>query len=190
LFKNNFTSNRIGRNLGGAFKWLQITTDTSNICVIGNFDVTQQSGNVTFQNSGTWYNYLTGETFSATGSSQSFTLQPGEYRVYVNRNVVNPIVTAAPVVTAPSAFHSAKVYPQPSSGPSWLEINLPRSANVQAQLIDANGMVLRTVADRRFAAGVHRLSLTEALSGLAGGTYWIRLQSPEGVKTLRLAYIR
>jgi hypothetical protein len=61
---------------------------------------------------------------------------------------------------------------------------------VQAQLIDANGMVLRTVADRRFAAGVHRLSLTETLSGLAGGTYWIRLQSPEGVKTLRLAYIR
>jgi hypothetical protein len=37
---------------------------------------------------------------------------------------------------------------------------------------------------------VHRLSLTETLSGLAGGTYWIRLQSPEGVKTLRLAYIR
>jgi glycosidase len=190
LFRNNFTSNRIGRNLGGAFKWLQVTTDTSNICVIGNFDVVQQTGSVTFQNSGTWYNYLTGETFSATGNSQSITLQPGEYRVYVNRNVTNPIITAAPALPTPASSFTAKVFPQPAAGPSWLEIALPRSGNVQAQLIDANGVVVRTVADRRFVSGTHRLALEESLRGLPVGTYWIRLQSPDGVRTLRLAYIR
>ena len=189
-YRNNFTSNRIGRNLSGAFKWLQVTTDTSNICVIGNFDVVQQTGNVTFQNAGTWYNYLTGETFSATGSSQSITLQPGEYRVYVNRNVTNPIITAAPSVPTPSNSFAAKIYPQPTSGQSWLEIALPRSGNLQAQLIDANGVVVRTVADRRFVSGTHRLALEESLRGLPVGTYWVRVQSPEGVKTLRLAYIR
>jgi glycosidase len=189
-YRNNFTSNRIGRNLGGAFKWLQITTDTSNICVVGNFDVVPQSGDVTFQNSGTWYNYLTGETFSATGSSQSITLQPGEYRVYVNRNVVNAVVTSVPGVVNPIGNFSAKLYPQPSSGPSWLEVRLPRAGSVQAQLVNASGGLTRTVVDRRYPAGTHRISLEESLRGLPGGTYWVRLQSPEGAQTLRLVYIR
>ncbi len=189
-YRNNFTSNRIGRSLGGAFKWLQITTDTSNICVIGNFDVVQQTGNVTFQNAGTWYNYLTGETFSATGSSQSFTLQPGEYRVYVNRNVVNPVITSAPTATAPSTSFEAKVFPQPSAGQTWLELNLPRTGQVQAQLINANGVALRTITDRRLLAGQHRISLEESMRGLPAGTYWVRLQTPDGIRTLRLAYIR
>lgn len=189
-FKNNFTSNRIGRSLSGSFKWLQVTTDTSNICVIGNFEVTQQTGTVTFQNAGTWYNYLTGETFSATGSAQSITLQPGEYRVYVNRNVVNQIITAAPTTPANAASYTARLYPQPSSDLTWLELNLPRSGAVQAQLIDGNGVVLRSLVDRRFTAGTHRISLQEAVRGLPTGTYWVRLQSPEGIRTLRLARIR
>ncbi|MFN4892849.1 MAG: alpha-amylase family glycosyl hydrolase [Bacteroidota bacterium] len=189
-YRNNFTSNRIGRSLGGAFKWLQTTTDTSNICVIGNFDVVQQTGNVTFQNAGTWYNYLTGETFSATGSSQSITLQPGEYRVYVNRNVTSPIVTSAPNVSSPITGFTAKVFPQPSAGQSWLEVNLTRNGNMQAQLIDAHGVVVRSVTDRQFTAGTHRISMEESLRGLPAGTYWVRLKSSEGVKTLRLAYIR
>lgn len=189
-FKNNFTSNRIGRSLGGAFKWLQITTDTSNICVIGNFDVAQQTGNVTFQNAGTWYNYLTGETFSATGGAQSITLQPGEYRVYLNRNVVNQIITATPTNPTLSAGYNARVYPQPSSDQTWLELTMPRSGQVQAQLIDGNGVVLRSLVDRRFTAGLHRISLLESMRGLPTGTYWVRLQSPEGIRTLRLARIR
>ena len=190
LFKNNFTSNRIGRSLSGAFKWLQVTTDTSNICVIGNFDVTQQTGTVTFQNAGTWYNYLTGETFSATGGAQSITLQPGEYRVYLNRNVVNQIITALPTPPAVSNTTSARLYPQPSSDAVWLEIGLPRTGSVRAQLIDANGVVLQTVLDRRYTAGTHRISLQESLRTLPSGTYWVRLQLPEGIRMLRLARIR
>ncbi|RYY44382.1 MAG: T9SS type A sorting domain-containing protein, partial [Chitinophagaceae bacterium] len=41
---------------------------------------------------GTWYNYLSPPaTFSATGGSQSITLLPGEYRVYLNSQVVLPV---------------------------------------------------------------------------------------------------
>ena len=53
LYKNGFLTDRVSHNLAGAFKWLQVTTDTSNICVIGNFDVMTTTGTVTFQNAGT-----------------------------------------------------------------------------------------------------------------------------------------
>ena len=88
-----FTSSSIGYNLGGAFKWLQVTTNELKICVIGNFDVTTQTGSVTFQNAGTWYPYIKGgtkydvtTTHTATGSPESFTLAAGEYYVFLDRD--------------------------------------------------------------------------------------------------------
>jgi hypothetical protein len=81
-----FTSNDIDYALGGAFKYLKVTSPSLKICVIGNFDVNTASGYVTFQNAGTWYDYLNGGTITTTGGLEYITLQPGEYHVYLDRD--------------------------------------------------------------------------------------------------------
>jgi hypothetical protein len=52
--------------------------------------VANQTATVTFPFTGTWYNYLNPGTITTFGGSQSFTLNPGEYRVYVNQFVPLP----------------------------------------------------------------------------------------------------
>ncbi len=92
LFAEAFTNGTINRNFAGAFKWMTLNSGGGKLVVIGNFDVVAQTGSVTFPAAGTWYNYLNPPaTFAATGGSQSFTLQPGEYRVYLSSNVVVPV---------------------------------------------------------------------------------------------------
>jgi 1,4-alpha-glucan branching enzyme len=92
LYAEAFTTGSINRNFAGAFKWMTINSGAGKLVVIGNFDVVSQTGSVTFPTAGTWYNYLNSPaTFAATGGSQSFTLQPGEYRVYLSSNVVIPV---------------------------------------------------------------------------------------------------
>jgi 1,4-alpha-glucan branching enzyme len=91
IYSNMFASNNITYNLSGAFKWIRVTEGGASMVVIGNFDVASQTGSVTFPTAGTWYNYLNPGTFSATGGAQSFTLQPGEYRIYINQFVVLPV---------------------------------------------------------------------------------------------------
>ncbi|MEO6637801.1 MAG: T9SS type A sorting domain-containing protein, partial [Ginsengibacter sp.] len=91
LYKNLFTSNTTQQDFTGAFKTLKLGQGGASIVVIGNFDVVPQTGSVTFQNAGTWYDYLSGTTITATGASQSFTLQPGEYHVYLNTNAALPV---------------------------------------------------------------------------------------------------
>ncbi|HEX6914096.1 MAG TPA: alpha-amylase family glycosyl hydrolase [Chitinophagaceae bacterium] len=81
-----FVSNNVDYSLSGAFKWMKVTSGSLRICVIGNFDIAPVTGSVAFQTPGTWYDYLGGGTFVATGSSQNFTLQPGEYHVYLDRD--------------------------------------------------------------------------------------------------------
>lgn len=90
-FLPTFISNDIEKDFSGAFKWLKLSTQSGKVVVIGNFDVTQKTGSITFPTSGTWYNLMDESPFAATGSSQSFTLQPGEFRVYTNMAVVVPV---------------------------------------------------------------------------------------------------
>lgn len=176
-YRANFTSNRIGRNLSGAFKWLQTTTDTSNICVIGNFDVAATTGSVTFQNAGTWYDYLNGGTFTATGSAQSITLQPGEYRVYVNRNVTNAVVTSGgtPPVLSTNAL-IVELYPNPASDASVIVLQVPETGKVQAELFNQMGQRISTLFSDRFIKGEHRIPLSGKLNKLSAGTYLLQVQ--------------
>lgn len=92
LYTPAFTAGTVSQNFTSGFKWMTVNSPTGKLVVIGNFDVVAQSGVVTFPAAGTWYNYLNPPaTFTATGGAQSFTLQPGEYRVYLNSLVALPV---------------------------------------------------------------------------------------------------
>ena len=76
----------ISYSLGAAFKWEKINSTPLDIAVIGNFDVVTQGGSITFSHTGTWYDYLAGTTFTVTNTTQQYTLQPGEYHVFIDQN--------------------------------------------------------------------------------------------------------
>lgn len=81
----------------GLYKKFQITDNASNgikLNIVSNLDVTTQTRTINFQNTGSWYNYVgngsgagingaTDAAFNLSSTSQSITLQPGEYHVYL-----------------------------------------------------------------------------------------------------------
>jgi len=161
LFKAGFVTNRIERSLSGAFKWLRLTTDTSNIVVIGNFDVTTASGSVTFQNAGTWYDYLTGETITATGGAQNFSLQYGEYHVFVNRNITNVVNTHVFDINNPSGSLRAAVFPNPVVAAAQLKIELPENGKLGIELYDMLGRQQRIYNAGFKAKGMYSYNLSD-----------------------------
>jgi Secretion system C-terminal sorting domain len=56
------------------------------VTIVGNFDVVAQTLPPYFQHTGTWYDYLTGQSFNvfSTGSNQTINLAPGEYRIFTD----------------------------------------------------------------------------------------------------------
>ncbi|MBK7376494.1 MAG: fibronectin type III domain-containing protein [Chitinophagaceae bacterium] len=99
-------------NNGGLYKLFQVA-DPGNgglkVTVVANLDVVTQSRSVTFQATGNWVNYIsngsgsgingaTGTVFSLTAATQTISLQPGEYHIYVS---VPACAAAAPVANTP-----------------------------------------------------------------------------------------
>jgi 1,4-alpha-glucan branching enzyme len=97
---------------GNLFKIFQIADPAAagkKVTVVANLDVTAQTKQITFQNAGDWTNYIsngtgtgingvTGNNFTLTSATQSITLQPGEYHIFVT---VPACTTAIPTVTSP-----------------------------------------------------------------------------------------
>jgi len=55
--------------------------------VVGNFNVTPQTANITFPANGTWYDFMNpSQTLTISGSTYSKSLAPGEYHIYTTIN--------------------------------------------------------------------------------------------------------
>jgi len=179
-YKDVFNANNItvAKSMGNTVKTLTVrsATDSSMICVIGNFDVNLLSTSFTFPAAGTWYDYLTGGTISATGAAQSVTLQPGEYHVYLNRNLVNAVTTPVTSVIPAGSLLQAKLSPNPANVNAVLEFNVPETGHVFWQIFDAAGRKLMSSDAGMMSKGEHRLDLSYYTSKLTTGTYMLNLQ--------------
>lgn len=180
-YKDVFIANSINltRSLGSAFKWITIRSaqDTSMLCVIGNFDVVSTSGTFTFPSAGTWYDYLNGSTITTTGSAQAIALQPGEFHIYLNRNLTNAVTTPVTGVIDPATTLRAKLYPNPANASTLLEVEVPETGNVQITLVNAMGQSMGMIFSNNLSKGIHRLPLSDKINNLPAGTYLMRVKA-------------
>ena len=184
LYKDVFLTNQISENFSNGFKWLEVTTDTSKICVVGNFDVVSQTGSVTFQNAGTWYDYLDGTTFTATGAAQDISLQPGEYHIYLNRNVVSTIATPVTSINIPSNNLLIKVYPNPVLKNAAIDVTVPESGKVEIDLFNVAGQTLRNIYSGFLVKGAHTINFGNT-ERLAAGMYVIKVNMKTSTGALK-----
>ncbi len=178
-----FNSTNFEYNLVSAVKYFKISEPGLSALIVANFDVIPVTTAVSFQQAGTWYDYLTGATIIATGAMQSLSLQPGEYHVYVNKNIGNAVTTptvdppTTPTVEPPMPpTLQAMVYPNPVSALSQVEIEIPETGKAKLVLISADGEQLGIIFSGVLAKGKHRLPLNEKINNLAGGIYLLKMQ--------------
>jgi 1,4-alpha-glucan branching enzyme len=186
-YKNAFTSGTIDQSLSGNIKWIKVSSgDTSHLLVVGNFDVTSQTATVAFQTVGTWYDYLNNTTFTSTGSAQSISLQPGEFHVYVNRNVNN--LSTTPVVNIPwdGNDFQAKAYPNPAPSNFTVELNLPQRTDVQIDLYTTLGQQITTFHNGQLTKGTHQLSLDR--QAISTGMYYLKITTKSTTKTIQVTF--
>lgn len=110
---NNFTLDVANTN---GLKKIQLTDDAANpnmkyVTIIGNFGVTIQSINPTFQQTGTWYDLLNDNSnIIVSNVNATISLNPGEFKVYGSGQV------ALAVEDFTKELNGLSIYPNPSNG--------------------------------------------------------------------------
>lgn len=88
-----FESGSYGKDISGYEKRAWISHESMNIVIGGNFDVVAQDMQPSFQSTGTWYNYFTGESFEVSDASgHTLTMEPGGYYVFTDQPLERPYV--------------------------------------------------------------------------------------------------
>jgi hypothetical protein len=162
-------------NLANAFKILQLNAPDLSVVVIGNFDVSSGTQSVTFPTQATWYEYFTGSTIAATGSPQSITLQPGEYRVYLSQNL--SLTTPVTSVSLRDDSLQVKVQPNPAASDARIQFSIPDAGNATLSVFSMTGQQLGALSLGYASPHTDQVPLASVTGNivLAPGVYWVRL---------------
>ena len=186
--ENVFENANFTYSLTGAIKTIHLSDPDLNVKVVGNFDVTPQSTNLTFPNVGTWYDYLSKDSINVTGASFNLNLQPGEYHVYTSKNLNSSGVVD---VEIPEEIKKDGEYffnyPNPVTDETTVAYSLMKSSQVTIKLYNFLGKELQTLVNEQQAAGQHQFNWNlNSISKITTGVYFLQLQSEGQTKVHKI----
>ena len=134
-----------------------------------------------FSEAGKWYNYLTGDSITVANPHALLNLSPGDFAVYTSTRIRR--VTLATRAQLANVLHLTAA-PNPASGSTTLQYELPTAAAVQLTVRNVLGQNVLSLPAQRESAGPHLGQLP--LGQLAAGVYIVQLRAESQQQTLRL----
>jgi glycosidase len=178
-----FRTDDFSLSVGGAMKKIQLNGDSMHVTIIGNFDVVAGDINPFFQDTGTWYDYLSGDSITVTNSGAPITLQPGEFHIYTDVKLPKPnIVTGLHEVEDQGVIESYDLeqnYPNPFNPSTIIRFAIKEKGPVSLKVYDVTGSEVAVLINDDLDAGVYEAPFHTNLlpGGLASGIYLYRLET-------------
>jgi len=167
----------------GAGKKLRLKADDMSVVVVANFDVNGIDVVPGFYETGTWYDYFSGESLEVTDAQQSIWLPAGEFRVFTDQQLETP-----DFVGFEDNFDAIErglfVYPNPATEALTIRFNLPQPTAVSLKLYDITGQEVFRHEAGTMTAGSQEYTLL--LDGLSAGIYLARLQHGQQIQTTKV----
>lgn len=188
---NNFTMN-VGN--GVKFKTIHLNDPSANITVIGNFDVTSTSGNPDFQSTGTWYDYISGDSIQVTNTTANITLNPGEYHVYINKKVAAPAGLSIDNEFITKPFNSIS-FPNPFDNELTIGFMLDKNAATSVKIYNLMGQEVRSLVNNEMLFAneiqeIHWNGTDNAGNFVSAGTYLYVIESNGKRETGRVMFAK
>ena len=160
--------------------------------VFGNFGVAETTVTLTFDETQTWYDFFDDTETTLAAGSHSFTLLPGEFRVWTDVDVPSPepgLITVdaeeAPASFAPGAL---RAFPNPAAARLAVEIDVAAPGDLRVDVLDVLGRRVAPLHDGPAATGRQRVEAD--VQRLPAGVYLIRATIGDRSETLRVTVAR
>ncbi len=177
-------------SFSGAGKRITLIDGETKIVIVGNFSNTQQDVTVTFPQTGLWYNYFDQNSSDFETTSQTFTMQPGEYRmystVYIDRSEFAVGIDETPLKPTVNSIVSS-VWPNPATGSLNFAFNTINDEQVSISLFDLSGRKIATIFNGNVSASNSSLAVNRPYN-IPAGFYICRVQTPNGEQNIKVIF--
>ncbi len=188
----------VSLSLASANKRINISHQTMNATIIGNFGVTAAALNPNFQHAGIWYNYFFGDSLSVAEPNENVWLQPGEFAIFTDKKIESPgsgMITAVlpDFSTVPSGFELKQNYPNPFNPLTTIKFALAEESEVTLAIYNLQGQLIKTLVHGRLSAGNYQSTWrcdSEAGQSLASGIYLYRLKTDSFVQSKKMILLQ
>ncbi|HOX83071.1 MAG TPA: alpha-amylase family glycosyl hydrolase [Chryseolinea sp.] len=148
------------------------SADAMNAEVVVNFDVTQKSIAVNFPHTGTWYDYYGfGLPLEVTTLPFSITLTAGEYKLYTDFLIDNPIITA----TEREVNKKITLYPNPVNDVLAIELESEIISDLQLRTLEGRTIRPEQISKNHWNVSTLPQGLYIAEIKTRGNTYRVKV---------------
>jgi 1,4-alpha-glucan branching enzyme len=180
-----FKSTNYSIFLSGAVKRINIADSSMNVTIIGNFDVLNKSIIPSFQNTGIWYDYFSGDSINVANTQDFMNLQPGEFHIYTSKRLATPETDILSDVQETNAnevkdFSLEQNYPNPFNPVTTIKYTVGTRPSitggvfVQLKVYDLLGREVTTLVNKEQGPGKYEVKFNGGK--LSSGLYIYRIQ--------------
>jgi len=136
-----FSTTDFQLDVTGAIKKIKLNYGGNSAVVLGNFDVVNNNVSPGFPHTGTWYDYMSGDSLVVTDVNYNLIFKPGEYHIYLSEKFDN-ITGLSSVSKEP---FSVNVAPNPVSDLCTIKINATGSTYCKVKDYNLLGSEIETI---------------------------------------------
>ncbi|HOK60832.1 MAG TPA: alpha-amylase family glycosyl hydrolase [Tenuifilum sp.] len=179
-----FKTDNYDYNLSGAIKWLKLNSSAMDVVIAGNFDVNQKSTTITFNNTGWWYEYYSGDSVQLSTTSYQLTLNPAEYRMFTSERIKRNDIYVG-INQPKSSKAEIMVWPNPASGNIFIKYFQPSNSHVKVDMYNLTGQLVYSETRHNFS-GENTIGINIP-NELPRGLYILRISSNGFVNSSKVA---
>jgi 1,4-alpha-glucan branching enzyme len=177
-----------------ALRRIELAHGTNKVNIVANFDLTTRDMRFDFPETGTWYEFFSGDTLEVTDTGASYSMLPVELRIYSKEKFdlepYSKVVTSNEEASSklPVRHQLYANYPNPFNPTTTIQFDLPRTEMVRLEVFDVLGRQVATLVNGVRNAGSHQVQFNA--QGLSSGLYLIRMQSGSFVQIQKAMLIK
>ncbi|KPL08324.1 hypothetical protein AMJ86_01040 [bacterium SM23_57] len=196
IFRNPESVVQLQVGQGQYGRRINISNDSLNVTIIGNFGVMTLTVNPKFQKIGEWHDYFSGDTLQVTNTQEPIQLAAGEFHIYSDVELEisdEPSgIEKAPTVKF-KTFMLEQNCPNPFNPKTTIRYQLARPVEVTLEIYNLCGQKVRTLVRGKQSVGHHTAvwdGSTDVGRNASSGLYLYRLQAGDFVQTRKMMLIR
>ncbi len=184
LYPQTFNTNNFVLNGGaGSLKSIYLNNSNMNAAVLANFGLAGGAISVSFQNTGKWYDYYTGDSITVSSLPYSLNLNPGEFKIYTSKSIpkpnpANPLVGIDYIDNSKESIFFSQNYPNPIETTSTVQFGFSKETKVKIDLLDLTGKKIKNLVNDKFIKGQYEIELNA--KEFNNGIYILKFTTEQG----------